>query len=145
MKFEDVFKELIFDYNTSIPEISKNTNIDDSILYDYLHGIYPSIKYAVVLANYFGCSLSFLMGVDTASNKNKLKENYNLSLFSQRYDKLLEKNKITHFKLCKLTGLNYSSHYSWRRGASPSMKSLVIISEYFGCSIDYLIGRSDKE
>ncbi len=32
-----------------------------------------------------------------------------------------------------------------KRNASPSVKTLTKIADYFGCSLDYLAGRSDKE
>ena len=68
-----------------------------------------------------------------------------MSLFSKRYDDILEESNISHFKVCKDTKLNYSSHYAWQRGALPKMKSLILIADYFGVSIDYLVGRSDKK
>ena len=145
MSFVDVLKELILENNTNIQEISKKTQIDDSILYDYMHGSIPNIKYAMVLANHFNCSLNYLMGIDREPNSFKFKSEYDISLFSNRYDELLKKNKVAHYKICREKGLNYSSHYAWQHGAIPSMNSLIIIANYFGVSIDYLVGRSDSK
>lgn len=145
MKFVEVLKDLLLEHGIGIQELSKGTGIDDSVLYDHIHGSIPQIKYAVSIANYFNCSLNYLMGLDEFPNDTEFKNNYDVSFFSDRYDGLLQENNVTHYKLTKLCGLNYSSHYAWRRGATPSMNSLITIANYFGTSIDYLIGRSDKK
>ena len=144
MNFSEFFKELILEKSITIQKISKVTNIDDSSLYDYLHGTLPDVKSAVKLANYFNCSLNYLMGIDDGPNEVKFYQTYDLTLFSDRYDKLLKENKIAHFRLHKETGLNYSSHYAWQHGAIPNISSLIIIAKYFNVSIDYLVGRCDS-
>ena len=143
MQFSEVLKDLMLDKNTNVQQISKETGIDDSVIYDYLYGSVPNIKFAMILANYFNCSLNFLMGIDEEPNSYKFKTDYDISVFSKRYDALLDEFKISHYKLSKEKKLNYSSHYAWQHGAVPSMNSLIIISRYFGVSIDYLVGRTD--
>ena len=141
MEFKEVFKDIMLERNTNIQKISKQTGIDDSVLYDYLYGAYPDVKYAVILANELNCSLNYLMGIDDEPSTTKFKDSYDISLFANRYDDLLRKYNITHYKLSKEKGLNYSSHYAWKRGSIPNMSSLIIIASYFDVSIDYLIGR----
>ena len=145
MKFKEVLNDLLIEKTTNIQEVSKETGIDDSNLYDYMHGAIPNIEFAVILANHFNCSLNYLMGLDDKPNQTKFKKDYNISLFSNRYDNLLDQHNISHYKLHKEKKLNYSSHYAWQHGAIPSMSSLFIIAEYFGISIDYLVGRSDSK
>lgn len=143
--FSTSFRDIIIEKGTSVQEISKKIGIDDSVLYDYLHGATPNVDFAVKLANYFDCSINYLMGIDKSPNQIIFKNSYNITLFSDRYDNLLKENNVTHYKLYREKRLNYSSHYSWQHGAIPSMKSLYIIAEYFDVSIDYLIGRSDSK
>lgn len=141
IEFSANFKDILIEKDLSIQQLSKKTGIDDSVLYDYLHGAIPNVDFAVKLSNVLNCSVNYLMGIDEAPNLVKFKETYDISLFSSRYDTLLKENHITHYKVYREKGLNYSSHYSWQHGAIPSMKSLCIIAEYFDVSIDYLIGR----
>lgn len=143
MEFKDVLLDLLNNNHITIQKLSKDTNIDDSVLYDYVHGSIPTVKYAVLLANYFNCTLNFLMGIDIEPNAYKFYNTYNIKLFPRRYAKLLSDNKITHFRLCKETMLNYSSYYAWRKGSIPSLSSLKIIAENLCTSIDYLIARKD--
>ncbi len=114
------------------------------MLYDYLKDILPNVKNAVVLANFMNCSVSYLMGLDEDPKQTSFKPTYDISLFPTRYDRLLDEQKISHYKICKEKYLNYSSHYAWKQGAIPAMSSLLIIAEYLDVSIDYLIGRSDN-
>ncbi len=144
MIFKDVLNDLLVETNTTVQELSKLVNIDDSILYDYANGGMPSIKYAVVLANHFDCSLSYLMGIVDEPNTVNYSKNYDIGVFSSRYQKLLDDNKTTHFAVCKQSGLNYSSNYGWKRGSAPAMSSLIIIAQYFDVSIDYLVSRSES-
>jgi len=141
MQFSELFKDIMIEKDTNVRKLSKETGIDDSVLYDYLYGAMPDVKYAVKLANALNCSLDYLTGLDTNPNATKFKDTYDISLFSDRYDQLLKENNVTHYKLCKENGLNYSSHYAWRRGSIPSMRSLIIIATRFDVSIDYLVGR----
>ena len=141
MQFSELFKDIMIEKDTNVQKLSKNTGIDDSVLYDYLYGALPDVKYAVVLANALDCSLNYLMGLDTDPKAVEFKNSYDISLFSDRYDNLLKENKVSHYKLCKEKGLNYSSHYAWKRGSIPNMHSLIIIATYFDVSIDYLVGR----
>ena len=143
MEFSEVFKEILIEHDIGVKELSKRTGIDDSVLYDYFHGALPNIEHAVVIANEINCSVNYLIGLDDTPNKTKFKSSYDISLFSSRYDKLLQENRVTHFRLSKEFGLNYSSHYACQRGSVPKMCSLIIIAKYFSVSIDYLIGRSD--
>lgn len=141
IEFSAIFKDILIENDLDIQRLSKKTGIDDSVLYDYLHGAMPNVDFAVKLSNALNCSVNYLMGIDEKPNLVKFKQTYDITLFSDRYDNLLKENHITHYKLSREKGLNYSSHYSWRHGAIPSMKSLCIIAEFFDVSIDYLIGR----
>lgn len=141
IEFSTNFEDILIEKDINIQKLSKKTGIDDSVLYDYLHGALPNVNFAVKLANALNCSVNYLMGLDEEPNSVKFKDTYDITLFSDRYDNLLKENNITHYKLSREKGLNYSSHYSWRNGAIPSIKSLCIIAEYFDVSIDYLIGR----
>lgn len=145
MNFSEVFKDILAERNLGIQELSKSTNIDDSILYDYLHGTIPAIEFAVRLANFLNCSLNYLFGIDDIPDKIKFKQDFDLSKFISRYQEILLKNNITHYQVSKKSKLNYSSYDVWCKGGSPSLKSVYIIANYFDVSIDYLIGRSEEQ
>ena len=143
MHFDEVLSDLILSQKVNIQDVSYATGIDDSVFYDYLNGSVPSVKYAVELSMYFECSLDYLMGIDETLNSYKYTTDYNISLFPNRYENLLKENNVTHYKVCKETGLSYSGYFNWKKGAIPSMLSLKKIAKYFNVSLDYLVGRTN--
>ena len=59
--------------------------------------------------------------------------------------KLIEENNITQYKLSVDTGISSGLISDWVAGRKdPSLKNALKIADYFNCSIDYLVGRTDK-
>lgn len=60
--------------------------------------------------------------------------------------RIMEERKITAYKLSKATGISESLFTKWRETPSSkiSSRNLVLIADYLGCSVDYLLGRTDN-
>lgn len=58
---------------------------------------------------------------------------------------VLEERNITPYRLSKDTGISQSLFNSWKRKPSSNIYSgnLVLIADYLGCSVDYLLGRTE--
>lgn len=55
------------------------------------------------------------------------------------FEKLLEENGVTAYKVSKDTGIGRSTFTDWKNGRSkPGSDKLIKISEYFGVSVEYL-------
>ena len=62
--------------------------------------------------------------------------------FRVRVRQLREKKGISRKVLSELCGLNPDAIRRYERGeAEPTMHSLMAIAEFFGVSLDYLVGR----
>lgn len=142
--FSEILKDLLIENNINGKQLAKNINIQNSTIYKYLKGTLPRVENAVLLANHFNCSLNYLFGIDDKPDTVKFKKTFDVKLFYQRYEKLLQKENMSHFSLCKKIGLNISSLHAWKHGSLPYLDGLEKIARYFCCSIDYLIGRSDN-
>ncbi len=58
---------------------------------------------------------------------------------------LCEKNNITIESMLKICGIRSSLIYDLeKRHFTPSSELLETIAIYFGCSVDYLLGRTDN-
>ena len=58
------------------------------------------------------------------------------------FEKLLKVNKVSVYKVAKEAGIPYSSLSEWKAGRStPKPDKLSKIAEYFGVTVDYLLGR----
>jgi len=52
---------------------------------------------------------------------------------------LIEERNLKLSELSKATGIAKTSLHNYLVGTEPSMSKLQKLSEYFGCSIDYLV------
>ena len=65
-------------------------------------------------------------------------------MFSDVFSNLLQDRNISSYKLTKDTGLSNGMISDWRSGKNiPSADNLVKLADYFGVSVDYLLGRDD--
>lgn len=144
-KFMQILQDLLDDKDMTLHSLSKEINVPFQILYAYKEEDYlPSLEVAVKLAEYFNCSLNYLFGVDNYLDIEKYQKP-DISVFYPRYLELLKSNNVSHYYLYKTIGLNNSSITKWKNGSKPKMESLVKIADYFGTTIDYLVGRSNSK
>lgn len=66
--------------------------------------------------------------------------------FPQRLKKLRERARISRRVLSELCGLHKEAVRRYELGvASPTIDALVSIADFFGVSVDYLIGTDDQQ
>jgi len=63
---------------------------------------------------------------------------------SKTLKNLLERRKISARKLAKETGMSISTISDVLNGRQPSLKNLVLISEYLGVSLDFLVNGQES-
>ena len=62
------------------------------------------------------------------------------------FEQLLQTNGITTYKVSKDTGISQSVLSAWKTGIStPKQDKLKKIAEYFGVTVDYLMGIEKEE
>lgn len=60
--------------------------------------------------------------------------------------KLMDQNNITPYRLAKETGITQATFSRWKTGkVSPSIETLQAISDYFGVTVDYLLGSEPNK
>lgn len=66
-------------------------------------------------------------------------------MFTEVFVEILEKRNITPYQVAKNTGISQGLMGEYNRGEKlPTTKNLIKIADYLDCSVDYLLGRSDK-
>jgi Predicted transcriptional regulators len=66
-------------------------------------------------------------------------------IFAERLKELRNKHKISQAALAELLKISQRQISYYENGKdTPPLPSLIILADYFGVSIDYLVGRSDK-
>ncbi len=65
--------------------------------------------------------------------------------FSERIKEQRRKHGMTQAALGKIIGVGQDSISIYERGRNyPEVRNLIILADYFGVSIDYLVGRTDN-
>ena len=101
------------------------------------------IKNCIKLADYFDCSVDFLVGMTDEPKKYSFNNNFNKKVFFSRYTQLLKEKNLSHYALSAKLNLSMSSLKSWEKGGIPYLETLSKLAQYFDVSVDYLIGRSN--
>lgn len=60
------------------------------------------------------------------------------------FERLLEEHNVTAYRVAKETGITTATFTSWKQGKyTPKQDKLQKIADYFGVSVDYLMGRTE--
>ena len=66
-------------------------------------------------------------------------------MFYKIVNNLCKERKTTITRMAEEIGLSNAAPTSWRKGAVPKLSTVKKISEYFGVSVEYLLGTETKE
>ena len=65
--------------------------------------------------------------------------------FSERIKELRFQNGMTQDDVGKIIGVKRTSIYTYEKGLNyPEVRGLITLADYFGVSLDYLVGRTDN-
>lgn len=69
---------------------------------------------------------------------------YNLSRFAERLNDLISDAGLNGNQLSKAIGVSPSTISDWRNDKMQiNLPKLILLADYFKCSIDFLVGRSE--
>ena len=68
-----------------------------------------------------------------------------MGTFCERLKELRQEGKVSQQKLGEVVNTSKMAVSHWESGHSePSIAQLIVISEYFGVTVDYLIGKTES-
>ena len=138
---QDIFAEYFTQTGLNINSFAVKFNISESKIYYWLSGTYlPSIKSYILLADIFQCSVDYLIGI--TEDKTFVKPQNPVS-FLTRFEQLMHEKGCTKYSLAKYCKIGNSAVSKWSKGKIPNTENMVRLAVFFGCSVDYLIGRTD--
>lgn len=130
----------MYDKGVSIKQLALDTHIDVSLIYRCLRGEgLLQTPYMITLADYFCCSLDYLLGLDD----NDYSQQYaQCPPFGTRLVQLYQKYNTNEYRVMKDTNISRTSLHDWRYNTRvPSIANLIQLAQHFGCTLDYLVGR----
>ena len=68
-----------------------------------------------------------------------------MNLFAERLKELRKEKKVTQIQMAAVLEMTCRNYQRYEAGVSePNIDGLIRIADYFGVSLDYLLGRSDE-
>ena len=98
----------------------------------------PNLDTLQKLADFFGCSVDYLLGRTSqcTSNTNPI---------GRRIAQLRKKRNITQEELANILEVSREAVSMWEIGLrQPNLDTLQKLADFFGCSVDYLLGRTSQ-
>ncbi|HBN12889.1 MAG TPA: hypothetical protein DD415_04660 [Clostridiales bacterium] len=141
-KFAENLDNLIFDHNISQKELAEKTGLDKASISRYRKGnCMPNLKSVVKLAEYFNCSIDFLIGKSVTEKHGDFLP---CPPFSERLQFYVNNYEGTSYKLCKTVHLPDNRFYDWLKGTRfPTIDNVEKLADYFHCTIDCFLGREN--
>ena len=139
--FVENLKDLLFDNHLTIPMLAKELNVSEVAAYSYFRGQQPDIAVLIKIADLFQCTTDFLLGREPESKAKIFRP---VPPFPQQLAFLLNYFHVKKYRLCKEVPITHSVIYNWQRGKfAPSLDYIIKLADYFGCSVDFVIGREN--
>lgn len=67
-----------------------------------------------------------------------------MEMFASRLKELRSEKGLSQHEIGKLVNMSKMAISHWEKGHSePSIAQLIFLADYFGVTIDYLVGKSD--
>ena len=141
-RINDLVSNVYIDRKIRKSDLPKMIGIDYSSLSNAMeYGIVPTPRIAMRMADYFECSIPYLLGLTDDEHFTKSKKNES---FPDRIDLLCEAKKTDYAKVCKECKLYRGYLARWiSHRYIPSWEFLDLLADYFDVSVDYLLGRTD--
>lgn len=132
-------EKLMENHGVTLKEVSENTGIPITTLSGYKKNQRaPKKNNAEILAEYFGVSVAYLMGIDDDSTIDGSKK-------MTPFQSLVRDKGVSLKEISEATGIGYSTLGNYNQGSrSPNAKNAQILSEYFDVSIPYLLGYEEN-
>ena len=142
--FSETLSELMSMYSLNAEELSKKITIERSTITRYKEGkTIPSLPYAIELADFFGCSLDYLFSL---TNDYEKKSYLPCPPFYRAFKEALKFHNRTKYRLHKDLGIANQTLIAWDYARNiPTIDNLIILANYFGCTLDELVGRKAEE
>lgn len=139
-EFGERLGELLFENNLHEKQFAEKLGICVSSVSVYLQGkSLPTVESLVKIANFFHCSIDFLLGREEENKTTKFKP---CPPFCEQILFLKKYFKYSAYKIYHNTKIAKSSYYEWVGGErQPKVENVINLADIFECSVDFVLGR----
>lgn len=139
-RFQELCEEGSFEGKTRAAEEIGITYVTFSKSYNY--GILPKVSVLIQIADYFNVSIEYLLAY---TENDRFTKSNDPQTFQGRLILLKEEAGLKSFyELAEKSHIHKSNISQWLvKSYLPELESLEILADFFGVSLDYLLGRTD--
>lgn len=134
-------KELRLNQQLSQVDIAEKLGISNGLYNKYeKKGVNPPYDTLQKLSKIYGVSIDYILGNDTVPNGSEASPTQ--IEFSRNLKELRKQKGVTQQQLADILCVDKTSISKWENGSNyPNQNIQVMIADYFGVSVDYLLGR----
>lgn len=137
--FSEQLTELCLDKNVKSNELAQAIGVSISTVNDWKRGKFNVfLSNALRLADYFECSLEYLMGRSETILDYMPKQ---CPEFYSHFLAVAKERGYTTYRLRKDSPIKGAHLNKWKQGADPLLPTLQVAADFLGVTIDYLVGR----
>ena len=139
-KFVETLNYLISEKEITGKKLARELGITEASLTFYRKGINtPSVTNIIKFADYFHCSVDFLLGREDEKSGSVYKT---CPSIAKRMAEIPALAKMTVNEFCQKLNIAESSFYEWKNGSSePNIYSIIKIADFLDCRVDFILGR----
>lgn len=140
--FNDTLREFLTEKEMTPRMFAKQAGFPESAVYYWLDRTYvPSTANLLRFADFCDVSLDYLLGLSETRSFRRAAQPVP---FAERFRTLLQQTGKSQYAAAKHCGIGCSAVSKWlHRGKLPRADTLVKLADFFNCSMDYLLGRTD--
>lgn len=137
--FSERLNELMFDNFIKPNNLANAIDVSERTIYCWKNGkqqIY--LNNLIKLCNYLNCSVDYMAG------RSDVLEPAYLQLpvkFNVAIRKIMQRKKISSYRLRKFTRFDGSYFARWDKGQQPNLSTLTELADFLDCSLDELVGK----
>lgn len=138
--FVERLNEYVTERNLNASSLAKIVGFSRVTVTNLLNGGHnPSTKIIIAFVDYFNCSADYLLGekeLTTDKRYDKFKP------IGERLRLLLKQAHMSEYRFQQEFNISTSLSYRWLHNkALPNIDNLLKLSRFFGCTIDFILGR----
>lgn len=139
-KFNERLVELMEYKNIKSEQLAKEVGVTGSIVRRWtFNDTDIQLTNLLKVADFFRCSIEFLIG--RADKILDFQPKQPVPNFNNAMRKALEYYGKTTYTVINETKIKGHHIHRWKNGSDPRLSSLIELSNYLGCTIDFLVGR----
>lgn len=134
--------EIMEDNEIGVKLFAQKVGLDQAAIRRWLYGSYlPDTESVIKIVDEFKISADYLFGL---SDEKKINLKIATNSFYDRYVKLKNERAYTDYFVAKSIGIRDSAISKWKRIRKfPNIDTLIKLSDFLQCSLNYLLGREE--